>query len=1625
MNTYTRYTKTEYVNDFNIDLSYVKLMTDLNEFIDNPTSSEEINKNAEILNTQCYDVVVYSRVSIRESGMTKTFEIDSNNYNTLTINGLNMLESITYNESLAFYATKELNIRHTGTYSFQKDDYLDVYVSVKTPENIYKTVFYHFCLSATVSVFDDLDYKPDNIWFISVDKDTNHTISVKSSNPDWNDFIYLNSCSFTNIIKQQENEIYSIADANIFKIYVDPVCNIILDIAVTIDNKTYNYTYYPNIVTGEGYNARTAQQMNRPDMSYALLRANPKLSGNIKVVVDSKENVYIDVFKISDILSNDRYRKNKIDVNEYYGEHIMSIFDELPTEELYRIDDNCYNLFSPAKSFDKQHYDVYNYGVRTNSDKLYPENFSLLAPLRVKKILPDFFLIFRADDVICSENISDAEKFQRIISEGTLIKSFDLRNNSNIGKYLYTFSHRAKDANGYGFISYDERSFNTFTGISIERGVISTMYESNVNLKEITSQVQLNKHLSEGFSRNNIVASDIINLEFMFDDNDADLFSINSYFGIYIKLNTPGNDVHCIGKTSDINGNVSYIFDKEIKTFPIGDLPSTDYIYGLVTPDKFIRSSIGMYNNKEIEPYVLKPFKAVATANLRKIDTTNIASICKIKFNDKFVAGEHLRIIDKSEKSKYTFFEIIFSNNNNVEEYLKDDISEEIINFTKNAGISYLFHRISVYVAENESLDVTVNKIAKAFNNFTDKPYTLSYDGDTLYFIGYKTELTFEKIYVGIGDTTNEFVEKNDLIAFDNIITDTVFLNLYSLWKTSQFAFLYPFDFTIFGNRYAKAVDFINTNILGPNNTLYAGEIIYLNNVISDETTIFKGIDNSYNILNSAAFNTYSNNAKNIKNIQNIKSFLNWGTILPLQTEPYMQNDVMSIYNLVPLNNAICSIFDIKDFYYEVLDNTDMITCVKEFNKISNGGEFLEKNAFSILSGQSPICVNQEEYLSHYISVTKSPAALNTAQDINKYFYDKIYNASTGGTISKSDISLICSNVCKWRACGTDARGNNLRIMDNYNNIDSFVNSYFVVNSDAFNNDLGYIQYNNTEYPKFIEYSLNSPIESKSVSLRDAILYGNVSINCLLGNTSDNKWATAFKYGSNAIEFISAGIKFKISCENKAMVNISKYNNYSAIFVCLAGPNIYDYSCELIIDETDELILLAWYQSNLSSKDDSIAIDATCKISNMYCVSSDNITKLYIPIAGDFSNYIGKDIVLSSEIHNNINSYTRQNAVVITGTIEEWRENENKIVLVNSKLWINNNAPVDINYENLNAAANKYGNQLNGFILATNEVMNKSTYADLKSDISSCKVLIKTANGVNDYTSAPVPVKSTIVEPIEWKEGDNTYCVHPSYIEPVLNSMLIFDNKPNVTLKNIFGMTFDNANIIIKNVNTIPQYWYNKYTENDSFCSYIDPESKTPYAKTSLGIQLNKSIMQNPWSNSVFFKSDIDVDLLYETTTTIKGYIAAYENETFLGSRGIVLQNNMYNKVSIQNWYNSIKTDEYIRLCIDDSIIQFIMFSKGFYDSWTQIESNTNDYKVKYIENVILPHFVINNTTKFVIYHKPSAVQTIMFNSKFVDSEEYIISDCKNELRFENNKYYMYLYPSEYGTYAAKMIFDL
>ena len=173
-------------------------------------------------------------------------------------------------------------------------------------------------------------------------------------------------------------------------------------------------------------------------LSKPLLRTNPKLTTNIKLVI-SDNQLYLESFDATDQLSASKYKRFKVNSKGSYVYDVAKFWnkDNTPTDLQYKVK-RSYTDYSVLDSYDKQFEEFYNYGAVKNISKLHDYDLRMLAPIWLDKKIPSKFLIYRVDspyDNLASQS-NALERINKTLSNSTLIKEIDLSNNSDIGKYL-------------------------------------------------------------------------------------------------------------------------------------------------------------------------------------------------------------------------------------------------------------------------------------------------------------------------------------------------------------------------------------------------------------------------------------------------------------------------------------------------------------------------------------------------------------------------------------------------------------------------------------------------------------------------------------------------------------------------------------------------------------------------------------------------------------------------------------------------------------------------------------------------------------------------------------------------------------------------------------------------------------------------------------------------------------------------------------------------------------------------------------------------------------------------------------------------------------------------------------
>ena len=291
--------------------------------------------------------------------------------------------------------------------------------------------------------------------------------------------------------------------------------------------------------------------------SFGLLSTNPKLSTNIKLMVDSNDDLYLESFSANEALSNNKFKGYKIDPNSKYSVDLFNFYNkgQFPKKlayDVFQANDSNTVMSKYTEQFEM----FYKAGARRVISEKYTEDMAIFAPIWLEKDVPDYFVIFKIEGPVninsrnaTTENLNEAAAkdpdnfIDNVIKKSTIIKTFDLRKTTNLGKYIrnhvndeafpissVTLNVNKNEVSYYNGISYNKSGFT-----SVSERLYDTLVAKDSTVMEDEYFV------TKGFERNNIVSANLINLEFLFNDDVTDNYKINRYFGLYVTDNEEGS----------------------------------------------------------------------------------------------------------------------------------------------------------------------------------------------------------------------------------------------------------------------------------------------------------------------------------------------------------------------------------------------------------------------------------------------------------------------------------------------------------------------------------------------------------------------------------------------------------------------------------------------------------------------------------------------------------------------------------------------------------------------------------------------------------------------------------------------------------------------------------------------------------------------------------------------------------------------------------------------------------------------------------------------------------------------------------------------------------------------------
>lgn len=647
---------------------------------------------------------------------------------------------------------------------------------------------------------------------------TSDTFTMASNVPNLNTFIL-----------SIDNYPYDTSDMTLTVNITGGTKNISGYVTLTNDENEKHLTSYTN----KGYD------INNDSHTFMLLRANPKLSGNVKLVVDSSYNLYLDTFKANSLLNNSAYRKYPISDEGNYPRDIKTVFKNVPTNNLFAVNSNAYNPHKVYNDFNDQYDTMYEYGAETNTDNLYSENMKILAPLHIGNDVPEFFTIFRYNDVFNEETyngvpINNKEKFLSLLKDSDVVKTFDLRTHTSIGQYLNNYKNMLTNY-GQCYLQFIEQDYdqnspsyrqgnNIWKGISVKRGILADQSETTyfgskiLNSSTIKNkQEQFNNYIIAGFERHNLLYPNIINLEFMFNDEDTNIkeYEMNRYFGLYLTANDFINYGFVISDNENKN-NIIRKYDESGNLYK-GDSNIYDTIFMNKYSDRLFYAITNNYadrikNEIDLNSFLNKYVKNVPEENLVSLKADKVEfdsedkSFITLHFSKPLSYGEHIKFIALNyavKNTAYTNVGNVDSHKNNVfthenivyeiiasnDERLKDS-DNHISPYVNTQKCMYsentYFYRISFYSQDINYPEITatlqeqINRIIACIDKFNTFMYVSHSTKNTLSIISQYDEMYIQHIdapvigefkydYFGYKSLTDDIYTTNDSSIIDSI----------------------------------------------------------------------------------------------------------------------------------------------------------------------------------------------------------------------------------------------------------------------------------------------------------------------------------------------------------------------------------------------------------------------------------------------------------------------------------------------------------------------------------------------------------------------------------------------------------------------------------------------------------------------------------------------------------------------------------------------------------------------------------------------------------------------------------------------------------------------------------------
>lgn len=276
-------------------------------------------------------------------------------------------------------------------------------------------------------------------------------------------------------------------------------------------------------------------------VSFMCLRTNPKLSTNVKLVTNGND-IWLDSYSATSELAESRYKSQKVSGNGYYNNDLSKFYKGLDKSIPYSVWQE-FDDTTVKTSYNEQYETGYWCGAEYINSLEFDEELGFVAPLWIDKKLPDYFVVFKIEEPSYTNikkygndnPILDLSVRNDILKKCVIIKTFDLTENTRFGKYLRRYAKQETFPEDPLKVSLKNGEESVYSGISIENGCFigAPEYNHAKYFEEDQTITAFDDYITRGFERNCLACANLLNIEFLFDDNTSEDYTMNRYFGLY------------------------------------------------------------------------------------------------------------------------------------------------------------------------------------------------------------------------------------------------------------------------------------------------------------------------------------------------------------------------------------------------------------------------------------------------------------------------------------------------------------------------------------------------------------------------------------------------------------------------------------------------------------------------------------------------------------------------------------------------------------------------------------------------------------------------------------------------------------------------------------------------------------------------------------------------------------------------------------------------------------------------------------------------------------------------------------------------------------------------------------